>query len=139
MANDDILSAWGESVCFGCSKDNAYGLQVAYEPGPDGTGAAIFHPRPEHEGPPGFLHGGLSATALDEALGWTAHDAEGEKWVTANLSVRYRRPVPLGGGPYRIETETVRHSGRRKKLTGRLLLADGTVGVEGEATFVRVV
>lgn len=138
MATIDDLSAWGDSLCFGCSQQNPHGLQVIFEPGPDGTGVAHFNPRPEHEGPPGYVHGGLSATAMDEALGWTAHESPDDKWVTGTLEIRYRQPVPLGGGPYRIETETEKGSSRRKKLTGRLLLPDGTVAVEGTAVFVKV-
>lgn len=135
---DDVLSAWGDSFCFGCSEKNPHGLHVTFEPGPDGTGTAYVAPRPEHEGPPGYLHGGLSATALDEAMGWTAHETAEDKWVTGTLEIRYRRPVPLDGGPFRIETETLKHSSRRKRLAGHLLLADGTVAVEGEAVFIKV-
>jgi len=136
--SDEIFAAWGDTNCFGCSQKNPHGLHVAYESGPDGTGVGHFTPRPEFEGPPGFLHGGLAATAMDEALGWTAHESVEDKWVTGTLEIRYRKPVPLDGGPYRIETETLRHSGRRKRLAGRLLLADGSVAVEGEAVFIKV-
>lgn len=134
----DRISAWDQSFCFGCAKDNSHGLHVVFEPGTDGTGTAEFRPRPEHEGPPGHLHGGLSATALDEAMGWTAHETAAERWVTGRLEIRYRQPVPLDGGPYRIEIETVKASGRRKTLSARLFLADGTVAVEGQSIFVRV-
>jgi acyl-coenzyme A thioesterase PaaI-like protein len=48
-----------------------------------------------HEGPHMFSHGGISAMLLDQALGHAAA-AAGNVGVTTDLSVRYRRPVPLG-------------------------------------------
>lgn len=127
-----------DSQCFGCAQDNPQGLHLVVHHDGDGPVWAQFSPRPEHEGPPGHVHGGLAATALDEAMGWAAFESEDEAWVTASLQVRYRRPVPLAAGPYRIETEMVKHSGRRKRITGRLLLGDGSPAVEAEAVFVRV-
>lgn len=125
--------------CFGCAHDNPYGLQLRVEASGDGAGTARLVPRPEHEGPPGHLHGGLAATALDETMGWLAHDSEDDGWVTATLEIRYRRPVPLDRGPLLIEAETRKRSARRKRLTARLVLADGTVAVEARSVFVRVV
>lgn len=127
-----------DSQCFGCAPDNAYGLGLWVEAAGDGRGAAELRPRPEHEGPPGHLHGGLAATALDEAMGWAAHDSADDGWVTATLEVRYRKPVPLDAGSLRVEAETVKRSGRRKRLAARLILADGTVAVEAESVFVKV-
>ncbi len=124
--------------CFGCSAESPSGLRLEVDHGGDGTATAILRPRPEHEGPPGHLHGGLVATALDEIMGWAAHETADDGWVTATIEVRYRRPVPLGEGPYRIEAETTRASGRRKRLIARLLLGDGSVAAEARGTFVRV-
>lgn len=126
------------SMCFGCEPDNPYGLALAVEATGNGLGTAELVPRPEHEGPPGHLHGGLAATALDETMGWVAHDTTEDGWVTATLEVRYRKPIPLDGAPLRVEAETVKRSGRRKRLAARLLLGDGTVAVEAESVFVRV-
>jgi len=132
-------AAWGDTYCFGCSTRNHEGLHLEFTDGPDGTGTAEFTPRAEHEGPPGHFHGGLSATVLDEAMGWCAHESEGDRWVTGTLEVRYRKPLPIDGGKYRVEVETLKTSGRRKKLAARILLRDGTVAVEGECVYVSVV
>ena len=71
-------------------------------------------------------------------MAWAAYDGEDEAWVTATLDVRFRHPVPLDGGPYRIETEITKESGRRKRVTARLRLGDETVAVEAGAVFVKV-
>ena len=99
---------------------------------------ATFTPGHRHRGAPGFLHGGFAAMALDEtlaAIGWLL---DGVHVVTATLDLRYRRPVPLRAGPLRIEAWRADKggSGRRLRAEGRLLLADGTVAVEGRGIFV---
>ena len=135
---EERLPGWDEYRCFGCSPDNPSGLGLEVHHAGDGTGHGVLRPRPEHEGPPGHLHGGLAATALDETMAWIAHETEDEACVTATLSVRYRKPVPLGDGPYRIEVETLKAGERRRKMAGRLLLGDGTVAVEAEGVFVKI-
>lgn len=49
------------------------------------------------QGPSGGVHGGASATVLDAAIGVaTATEADPDGYVTAQLTVNYRRIVPLG-------------------------------------------
>ena len=47
-----------------------------------------------YEGPPGYVHGGVTALIFDEILG-IVNIANGSPGMTATLSVRYRRPTPL--------------------------------------------
>ena len=47
-----------------------------------------------HEGPPGYMRGGMSAMLLDELMGWACY-AAGSPAMTVFLQMRYRRPVPL--------------------------------------------
>lgn len=47
-----------------------------------------------YEGPPAHAHGGVSAMLLDHALGFVVASL-GAPGVTRQLTVRYRRPVPL--------------------------------------------
>jgi acyl-coenzyme A thioesterase PaaI-like protein len=65
-------------------------------------GWALFHPEVEHRGNPGWLHGGLAATLLDHVSARVANSALGGPAVTGKLEVRYVRPVPLSGGPFRV-------------------------------------
>lgn len=100
---------------------------------------ARFDPRPEHRGPPGYMHGGIAATVLDEvmaSLGWAFDDTP---CVTARLELRYRMGIPLDGAPVRAEAWRDRQEARRtQKVHGRLLLADGSVAVEATGLFVLV-
>jgi acyl-coenzyme A thioesterase PaaI-like protein len=89
-----------------------------------------------YEGPPGLVHGGFIATLLDHALARAARSA-GHGGLTATLSVRYRRPVPLGTALV-VSAELGTTEGRRATATARLTTAADpeTVLAEGEAVLV---
>lgn len=121
----------------GTTGENPLGLGLRFKKEPPGL-VARFEPKAGHRGPPGFLHGGIAATVLDEtmaSLGWAL---DGVPCVTATLDLRYRKPVPLDGRPIRIEAWRERPEPRRtQRVQGRLLLADGTVAVEASGIFVQ--
>jgi uncharacterized protein (TIGR00369 family) len=89
-----------------------------------------------YEGPPGLVHGGFIATLLDHALARSARST-GHGGLTAQLTVRYRRPVPLGV-PLVVSAELQTVEGRRATATARVTAADDpdTVLAEGEAVLV---
>ncbi|KAM5127405.1 LOW QUALITY PROTEIN: acyl-coenzyme A thioesterase THEM4-like [Mantella aurantiaca] len=55
----------------------------------------IFQPGPYLEGPEGYTHGGCIATIIDTTLGTGIVYGCGMV-MTANLSIDYRSPIPLG-------------------------------------------
>jgi len=62
---------------------------------PDGerlVGRATYGPL--HEGPPGFVHGGLMASAFDAMTVMTA-GINSLGGMTRSLTIRYRKPAPL--------------------------------------------
>jgi len=52
-------------MCFVCGIENAIGLHLSFYTDDEGRTVARFRPRPEHQGYPGQLHGGLISTLLD--------------------------------------------------------------------------
>jgi len=74
-----------------------------------------------YEGPPMYGHGGVSAMLIDQLLGHAAA-ASGHPGVTTDLSVRYRRPVPLDV-PLRIWGRVTEVQGRRISVTGGITTA----------------
>lgn len=54
------------AVCFACGQDNPIGFRLDDIRREGDQVHATLHSRPEYQGYPGVLHGGLSATALDE-------------------------------------------------------------------------
>ncbi|MCV2490346.1 PaaI family thioesterase [Geodermatophilus sp. YIM 151500] len=89
-----------------------------------------------YEGPPGYVHGGVSALLMDQLLG-AATISAGLWGMTARLELDYRRPVPLRT-PLRLTARVVEDAGRRSVVTGTVALADepGRPLVEGRGVFV---
>ena len=125
----------------GSGDDEPLGLGLRYTLSDEGVLVGLFTPRPEHRGAPGFLHGGVAATALDEAMAGVGYALDRVHTVTGTLNLRYRRPVPLvseEGGPLRVEAWRDRAEPRRtQKVRGRIVLPDGTVAVEATGIFVQ--
>lgn len=86
-----------------------------------------------YQGPPGFVHGGISALLIDHAFGMANHWA-GKVGMTGTLTMRYRSPVPLFE-PIEVWAKHVGATGRKLFVEGRITAA-GVVCLEAEATFV---
>ncbi|NXI43183.1 THEM4 thioesterase, partial [Galbula dea] len=97
----------------------------------------LFQPGPYLEGHPGLTHGGAIAAILDATLGTCALAVAG-KVVTANLSIDYLAPVPLGT-VLLVEANTERMEGRKVFLCGQVRGADGdTLHARATGLFIRL-
>jgi hypothetical protein len=56
-------------MCFVCGIENPIGLHLAFYTDDEGRCIARFRPKPEHQGYPGQLHGGIMSTLLRQAMG----------------------------------------------------------------------
>ncbi len=90
------LRARPQTACFVCGQDNPRGLRIPYQCGNGGEVTATWTPSTEFEGFRGIVHGGLVSTVLDEAMS-KAVAAAGREALTAELRVRFRRPVASAG------------------------------------------
>lgn len=131
--------------CFICGVKNVAGVHVNFYETRTADGApevlARFVGQPQHQGYPGRMHGGVITGILDETIGRAVNYEEGEtpkSWgVTAELTVRFRKPVPLG-----VELTA------RGRITrdihylfegeGELYLPDGVVAATAHGKFVRL-
>lgn len=104
----------------------------------DGVAVADFEPRPELRGRPGWLHGGFSAALLDHVCAGAASWALGRRVVTGRLDLRYPHPVPLDGGPYRVEARPDSPRVRMVKVVGQILDSSGRRLVEARCLFVAI-
>lgn len=124
--------------CFGCGEEQPHGLHLQARAGEGVAITAEFTVQPAHQGAPGLAHGGVLATALDEALGslnWLLRTIA----VTGRLETDYVRPVPVGTVLH-LEAEVTAVAGRKiySRATGRVGGPDGPVAVRAEALFVEV-
>ena len=126
-----------ENYCFGCGADNPDGMALKFSF--DHKQARVTcHTNlgSRFAGPPGYCHGGIIATLLDEVMA-KLNKLHGVIAVTGHLSVEYRRPVPLGQ-PIRLEAREVRVSGRRRFREGEIVNQRRQVLARGTGTFITV-
>jgi len=104
--------------CFACGVENPSGLhlQVTYDPQAHAAETRVTLTA-ERQGWTGVAHGGIVSTLLDEMLSWSL--GQEVPFFTVELTVRYRRAVPIG-----VEL-TAR--GRRTRLRGRYMEAEGEI------------
>jgi uncharacterized protein (TIGR00369 family) len=98
------------------------------------TGAVTFDER--HQAGPGLVHGGLVSAVLDEATGLLATHYRFPA-VTARLTVRFRRPAPIGA-ELRVRAAVETERGRRLEVAGTLSTPDGALLAEAAGTYLRV-
>lgn len=129
----DVEIPIDDGKCFACGPENPIGLHLHFEPDGDGVRAGVTL-APQFQGWRGIAHGGVAMALLDEAMAHAA-GAAGHRGLTASLSARFRKPVPMGE-PLVI---TGRVAGQRHKivfLEARVTDAHGTLLLEGEGKFV---
>ncbi|HRI86823.1 MAG TPA: PaaI family thioesterase [Candidatus Hydrogenedentes bacterium] len=79
--------------CFVCGEENIAGLQLRFFVEGDRV-KTLFNPKAHHCGYMNVVHGGIVAALLDETIAWAANRALARMTVTAELNLRYLRPVP---------------------------------------------
>lgn len=112
--------------CFVCGERNPSGLKLRFSTAPETheTESSVIFPE-MLQGWEGTVHGGLITTVLDEMLVQAAA-AQGYKCITAEISVKFKKPVAIGR-PYRIV-------GKVGGVRGRIVIAEsGLFSLEGEA------
>jgi acyl-coenzyme A thioesterase PaaI-like protein len=82
-------------LCFGCGLANVFGLHLELDPQPEGGLVGRFFVKQDHQGTPGFAHGGIVGAALDEAMALALH-AEGIHARTRRYEVDLHMPAPVG-------------------------------------------
>jgi acyl-coenzyme A thioesterase PaaI-like protein len=122
-------------LCFGCGQANLFGLQLELDPRDDGSVGGRFFVKQDHQGPPGQAHGGILATALDEAMALLVHHA-GVHALTTGLEIRLRAPVAVGTF-VDVSAEIEARDGRRIELVARARNEDREVAT-ARGTFVEV-
>lgn len=81
----------GEENCFACGRKNPIGLHLEFS-GSDGVVRAEYRAERRFVGWDDVLHGGITATMLDEAASYVPYSM-GFVTVTARLEVRYSLPI----------------------------------------------
>jgi acyl-coenzyme A thioesterase PaaI-like protein len=123
-------------LCFGCGQANLFGLQLELEPSAAGGVDGRFFVKQDHQGPPGFAHGGVIAAALDEAMALLLFD-RGTFALTGRLEIDLLAPAPVGTF-VRVSASLEEEGERSLRLAARAAGEDGRRLAESKGTFVRV-
>ncbi len=122
--------------CFGCGPANQNGMHLEFLLADDGSVVSFSVIPNTFEGPPGYLHGGIIAALLDEAMS-KAVRAHGSTSMTRKMEVDYLLPVP-SEELIRIEGRVVRNEPRKHWAEARILNENGRVLAEAKGLFIEV-
>jgi acyl-coenzyme A thioesterase PaaI-like protein len=122
--------AWGNPVI---GLRNPFAPPVVFHSDPSGKVWAEFELGAPYEGPPGHVHGGVSALILDHILGEAASGGLTKPFFTGTITCRYLRGTPLGA--LRAEAWVDRTESVKNYARGTISDADG-VTVQAEGVFV---
>lgn len=129
----DVLP--GHGPCFVCGTDNPRRMGLLWHEHGNRV-VSSFVLDLAAQGPPGYVHGGATAAIIDEAMGkivWRS----GHQVLLAHMELDYRRPTPLDV-PLRCEAWIDHVAGKKVYARGHVLLADGSVAVEGTGLYLHV-
>ncbi|RYE77282.1 MAG: PaaI family thioesterase [Myxococcales bacterium] len=99
----------------------------------EGRATAEFRLGATYEGPPGLVHGGVTALILDQLCGEAAA-AGGAPGMTGTLNIRYRKGTPLGDCS--AEAWIDRREGVKTFVKGVMRDNEGQDTVEAEGIFI---
>ncbi|MDY0190536.1 MAG: PaaI family thioesterase [Desulfuromonas sp.] len=125
-----------DAKCFACGQENPYGLKACFELDYGKKSSCCqIQLTEQFQGWQGVVHGGILATLLDEASVYACRTL-GETFVTAELTVRYKKPVAVAQ-TLEISAKVVEQK-RRIFIVKAQIEMDGQVCVEADAKIFAV-
>jgi len=123
--------------CFVCGESNPHGLKLRFHT--DGRVVTTrFCPRPEHIGFKGVVHGGVTATVLDEIMVWACVVATRKFAFCAELDVRYLKPL-LPDEDFMVTSELVAdRKGRMFEAQAQVANSAGEVLVQAAGKYMPI-
>jgi uncharacterized protein (TIGR00369 family) len=126
-----------KNYCFACGKDNIHGMHLRFVYDADRKCFTCrFRLSKRYTGPPGYCHGGIIATILDDAMG-KLNKLRQVTAVTAQMKIDYLRPVPLNK-PLRVDSRELRVRGRKHYHMAEILNEAGDTLARSHGIFVTI-
>jgi uncharacterized protein (TIGR00369 family) len=124
-----------KNYCFACGQDNPQGMHLKFAlDGGRKQFVSHFRLSKRFTGPPGYCHGGIIATILDDAMS-KLNKLRDVIAATSQLSIEYLRPVPLRAR-LTVESRELNKRGRRLTHAAEILDQKGNVLARGRGVFV---
>ncbi len=130
------LEQTAQNRCFGCGAANSGGMQLKFFLAPDGTVVCLPTVPDRFQGPPGYVHGGILATLLDEIMSKPVR-ALGVRAMTRQMEIDYLRPVPTET-PLHLEGRLLKSEGRKHWTEARILSPEGRLLAKAKGLFVAI-
>lgn len=119
------------NMCFGCGSANLQGLHMQFTDTRGMTARGEFTPAESHQGWPGYVHGGILMTALDEIIGCVCH-INNIFTVTAKIEARLKSMARIGE-PLVLTAEIVKKTSRTLEVEARMKRKDGSPVAEASS------
>src|SRR6266581_3009675 len=109
-----------KNYCFACGQDNPEGMHLKCTLDRERKRfVSRFRLSKRFTGPPGYYHGGIIATILDDAMS-KLNKLRDVIAATSQLQIEYIRPVPLHA-PLTVESRELSKRGRRLTHTAEII------------------
>lgn len=129
---ESIVRPLNFTTCYGCGRDNARGLKLEFQREGDSV-VAEFVPSPEHGGYGRVVHGGVTATLVDEAFGWTIYGLLGKLGMTTDMKIAFHAPL-LCGEKLLVRGSVEQKDERQAVLRAEVLDHEGELAAEATGT-----
>lgn len=120
--------------CFGCGPENPAGLKLQFTEC-NGELQASWQPSEYYQGYPGILHGGITATLLDETAAWFVYSVIGTAGVTYAMNIRYLHPVYINIGGVKVTANLIRIENKNAFILCRLTDGNNRLCAEAEINY----
>jgi uncharacterized protein (TIGR00369 family) len=135
-SRQQLVVPQGNNRCFGCGPANSNGLRLEFRIAEDKTAVCQMAIPETFESFSGYLHGGIIATMLDEAMSKAVRTL-GIMALTAQMEIDYLRPVP-SGKPFRLEGRLLHSEGRKHWAEAIITNGKGSTMAKSKGLFVQV-
>ena len=123
-----------DSLCFGCSTKNPFGLKMEFYEDGDFI-VSKWGPNKFFQGYNNVLHGGIQATLIDEIASWVVFIKKQTGGVTIRMNVNYRKPVFTNKGELFLRARLVSSKKKTATMEVELLNHSQIVCTEAEVVY----
>ena len=121
--------------CIGCGPESRLGLHMRFDVNEDRSVESRVTVGPDFQGWRDVVHGGVVALLLVEAMAYAA-GAHGVVGVTADLKMRFRKPVHVGA-PLIVRGAVLWQRRGVLGIEASVSAADGALLASGTGSFVK--
>ena len=122
--------------CFVCGEGNPSGLKLGLFHD-DGMVTAKYNPKEDHTGYENIVHGGIISAILDEVMVWTPWSVTGKQCVTAEIMLRFIKPLKLGS-KVTVTGKLIRSMGKLHYAEAQMKDADGVVYATATGKYIEM-